>query len=130
MKRIVSIILCYLVLVVFSPEWKQSANAQTAPVMFVLTVVAIGCVATIYVMQKYGTASTKVFVLEKGYLDGAWSPVATNALRMTIGDAFPAFRVYMNDSLATYRLRTIPWPTNWAPQVVIGRLENPIIQTP
>ena len=130
MKRFISILLCFVILVVFSPDNRNQTNAQAAPVMFVLTIVAIGAIATLYIYQKYGENKLRCFVLEKGYLDGNWTPVATNALRMTVGHAIPAFEAYMTDSLATYRVREIPFPTNYFNLRVSGRLENPIIQTP
>lgn len=130
MKRIVSILLCFAILSACSPERRQ-AQAQTAAAVFVVTIIAIGLGATIYILQKYGENKTRWFRLEKGYLDGNWTPVATNALRMTVGHAFATFEVLMTDPIATYRVVEIPQPTNYFHiQFVSGRLENPIIQQP
>lgn len=133
MKRIISILLV-LVLLSNAPMVVPRAQAQAAPIVFMIAVALIGGALVFYVYHADGySVRMRTLALQVSHYDGNWSSVATN--RVLVGacltKAFPSFTSKMTEGAgASYRLVEVQVPPDWTPQFVEGGKYQPVIAIP
>lgn len=127
MKRAVTLLMCAAILTF---PVQNRAKAQEGPAILVVFTAVVLTSVVIWVYARDGSTKKRAIVLYKGYLDGNWTPVATNV--MVIGPdltkAFPAFADQMKDDAAFYRVKEIPLTPKVKPGYPSGSTVRPITQ--
>ena len=133
MKMIITVALC-LALVACNVQAGTTNNpAQHDPNSGILVCLMVGCVLAgavciIYLYQCTNVPQERQIkvALDKSNDNVNWTPVITNTVTLHGTNMIEFFRAEMIDDTLFYRARWVHPDT----QVVIGRLENPVIQTP
>lgn len=127
MKRIASILIATAVLCgsvpkvnrynIFAVQEQKAPAPGIGPVLFVLIVTAGGgyLIYRLWVSLKApAPAGTYYWELQKSTDHVNWTPVATNAARMTSEKAWEMFEVYCVDKTAFYRIKMVDYVAPYA----------------
>lgn len=118
MKRLLTLSLVLLLLwepIHFTPR----AQAQSAPALLVIATMVIAGALVFYVYHAdHYTQKMRTLCLYVSHYDGNWTPVITNTVFVSanLALAFPAFRAYMTDDTAIYKIMEVTPPPGWTPQ--------------
>ena len=129
MKQFITVLLCASLLCLSGGWPEEQARGQAAGAALIVVCAAAAGLLIFWVYKTYDTPKIRCLVLEKSHYDGNWIPVATNIMLVppNLARAFPAFSDKMTDETACYRVKEIPMPSNFTPQLNLSGTAQPYL---